>query len=357
MVPRFSPFLHAPGLGLWLALGLLAAAPAAQPTDLPTRGAVGEVSSGLLYEFETRPDSSVLIRSSRGDSLRIEPSALRRISAAYGGDLTGSGAEVRSGVDIDGGDLSLYYARRIPVPVALGVFGLLTLGGIAFAVWALRRIARDDRRKTELQMYRQTLAAARERERLRIAREIHDGPLQALHALRRLLEADGHTAFEQDLLEIVRELRRVVENLRPPALDRYSLADALRSLIRRFERHNPGIEVDATLAADSDAVDAYSDELRLTLYRLTQEALNNIGAHARAHHVEIAFDARADRYALTVGDDGAGFDPERHPDDDRSHFGLLGMRERAEAVDARLTVASRPGHGTRLRLDGTPRPA
>ena len=203
----------------------------------------------------------------------------------------------------------------------------------------------------------ETLAAARERERLRIAREIHDGPLQALHALRRLLEADGHTAFEQDLLEIVRELRRVVENLRPPALDRYSLADALRSLIRRFERHNPGVEVDATLAADSDAVDAYSDELRLTLYRLTQEALNNVGAHARAHHVEIAFDARADRYALTVGDDGAGFDPERHPDDDRGHFGLLGMRERVEAVDARLMVASRPGHGTRLRLDGTPRPA
>ena len=334
-----------------LRLALLCAVGAVAQTAYPSRGAAGDVDGDPFYEFETQPDSSVLIRSNRGDSLRIEPYHLRQIAAAYGGDLTGADADVRGGFDVQDGAVQLYYARRIPVWVALAALGVLGALAVAFAVWALRRIARDARRKAELQAYRETLASARENERLRLAREIHDGPLQALHALR-LRAADPDA--EADLLASIRELRRIIEGLRPPDLDRYSLADAVGALVQRFEAAYPAVEVTAHVRADDGAVERYDEAVRLAIYRLAQEALNNAGEHAGAHCVGLTFDAGPERYRLEVEDDGVGFDPDTPPDGDRSHFGLVGMAERAEAVAADLAVVSKPGHGTRLRLEGVP---
>ena len=334
------------------ALALTPCVSAAQPA-LPQRGAAGDVDGGVLYEFVTQPDSSVLIRSSRGDSLRIEPQHLRRISAAYGGDLDGSNADLRRGYNVEDGSLVVYYARRIPLRTAVLVLGVLGVLAAAFVTWALRRISRDARRKEELQTYRETLAAAREEERLRISREIHDGPLQSLHVLRTravLSEPD----LEADLLSTARELRRVIEGLRPPDLDRYSLTDAVRALVRRFEQANRGVRVKADLVADDPAIDTYDDRLQLTLYRIVQEALHNVAAHAGARSLTLSFEASAERYELRVKDDGAGFDVGAGAPNGRGRFGLVGMAERAEAVGADLSVRSRPGAGTQLTLVGVP---
>jgi signal transduction histidine kinase len=90
------------------------------------------------------------------------------------------------------------------------------------------------------------------------------------------------------------------------------------------------------------------------MYRLAQEALNNVAKHARASHVDIVFERIADQWSLIIEDDGIGFEPSSG-EAERRGFGLVGMRERAALVDAELQIESAPGHGTTVILR-TPAP-
>jgi signal transduction histidine kinase len=199
---------------------------------------------------------------------------------------------------------------------------------------------------------------AAEQERIRLAAELHDGPIQHLSMLayeleraRLRLEAgrvDGGVASvrqtQEKLQHEVGELRRLMVGLRPPVLDEVGLEAALRDQVANFERRTQiACKVEVALAERLDP------ELETVLYRVTQEALNNVEKHARAGQLGVVLFGGREAARLEVRDDGVGFDPAATADLARlGHFGLLGMRERVELAGGTWTVWSRPGAGTVL---------
>jgi signal transduction histidine kinase len=197
---------------------------------------------------------------------------------------------------------------------------------------------------------RQSLMAA-ERERARWARELHDTVLQGMGSRRLLLSSvlkSGdpellRSAVEEGLRDVVRdidELRGLISELRPATLDQLGLAAALEDLGERVG-HGAEVELETELKVDAGRLDP---ELEIAVYRLVQEALNNVAKHAAATRVELWVRSDAERLEVRVTDDGRGFDPtEAH-----GGFGLIGMRERAELVGGELQIESRPGTGTKV---------
>src|SRR6478609_9500835 len=190
---------------------------------------------------------------------------------------------------------------------------------------------------------------ASEVERTRWARELHDETLQQLAGLRVLLsgarrsgEAERmRTAIESALEQIttaIGDLRSLVTELRPAALDELGTKPALESLVARFEGQTD-------ISVDLDVTDTrFTPEVESTVYRLVQEALTNIAKHARAHRVAVEITADDGEIALLVRDDGTGFDPQQQS----SGFGLIGMRERLALVNGTIEIQSSRGAGTEL---------
>jgi signal transduction histidine kinase len=191
-----------------------------------------------------------------------------------------------------------------------------------------------------------------EDERRRWAQELHDGVLQSLAAVRitlaAALQADGeerHAGIEraaeatvEGLEEQITELSRLINDLRPASLERLGLPDALEALAEESANRG-GFEVATEIEI---ATELTSDEER-GVYRLVQEALNNVVKHAGAKRAEVRVRAIDGSVEITVADDGTGFDPAAGPG-----RGLLGMRERAEMLGGTIRIDSRPGDGTRV---------
>jgi len=192
-------------------------------------------------------------------------------------------------------------------------------------------------------------------ERTRIAREIHDGIAQALAfmALKldlaaRLLRKDPDRA-EEELARVrkvlraqIREVRRSIFALRPIDLERYGFVESVRRYAQAFAEQ-AGFRVAVAVEGEP----ALTQASELALFRVLQEALNNVAKHARARRVEVRLVAENPRGArLEVADDGVGFDPRAAPRE--GHFGLAQMRERVQARGGRLAIESAPGRGTRI---------
>ncbi len=197
---------------------------------------------------------------------------------------------------------------------------------------------------------RQNLKAT-ERERARWARELHDSILQGLGSRRVALSsalksgdvARLTNAVEEaigDISRDVEELRALISELRPATLDQLGLAAALEDLVERVE-HGAEIEFDADLEVAAERLDP---ELETVVYRLVQEALNNVAKHSGAGRAQLQVRSAEDRLAVLISDDGKGFDPTGAT----SGFGLAGMRERIELVGGELQIESREGAGTRV---------
>lgn len=210
----------------------------------------------------------------------------------------------------------------------------------------LERIEAERRRAGRLQL------RAQEEERKRVARDLHDEVNQALTAILLRLEALTHIApprLKEELAETkglanqaMGELLQLARQLRPTALDDHGLVPAIEEQLRRFKAQY-GIE--ASLSTEGELADLGNDQ-QLVLYRVTQEALNNIARHASASNVAVQI-ARSDgTVALEVADDGSGF----AVGDERGGLGLDGMAERARMVDGQFEVDAAPGRGTTLRL-------
>jgi signal transduction histidine kinase len=203
----------------------------------------------------------------------------------------------------------------------------------------------------ELYENAQTLAALQERQRL--ARNLHDAVNQSLFSagliaevLPRLWERDpdeGRRSLE-DLRRLTRgaqaDMRLLLAELRPSTLTDAELGDLLRLLGNALSgRTNLPIHVTAAGEGKMPA------DVKVALYRLCQEGLNNIAKHAGASRVNIQLQDDAGEVELRIQDDGRGFDPEQTPP---GHYGLSMMRERATAVGATLSITSQPGHGTEI---------
>jgi two-component system, NarL family, sensor histidine kinase UhpB len=197
-----------------------------------------------------------------------------------------------------------------------------------------------------------TALAAQEAERLRVARELHDEIGQTLTAVTIQAEraADGDPAQASHALrgvadavrESLDEVRRIARELRPEALDDLGLVNALIALCTRIGAQN-GPRVKRELQG---TLPPLSTEVELVLYRIAQESLTNALRHADARSATVSLEADADAVTLSVADDGKGL-PVELP---RDTAGIAGMRERALLVGGRLTIDSRPGEGTEVRL-------
>ena len=140
---------------------------------------------------------------------------------------------------------------------------------------------------------------------------------------------------------MVGELRQIARGLRPPALDDLGLAAALRKLTSDFQARTG---VGASFRVEGEGRPAADAELGL--FRIAQEALNNVGRHAAAERVSVRLRLAAAEARLTIVDDGAGFTVGRAPE---ASLGLAGMRERAALLGGRLDVSSAPGKGATVR--------
>jgi len=208
-------------------------------------------------------------------------------------------------------------------------------------------------REHAAERFAEQMIAAQEAERRRLAGDIHDGITQRLVSLAYHLDAAAD-AVSRDTGDAGRELARAREltdltmdeahaaiaGLRPPVLDDLGLADGLASLARSIA------QVDVQVDVRVDGIDRRLPEhVMIALYRIAQEALQNVVKHARATQAEVELSCDASSARLRVTDDGQGFDVAVRPGGD-SPYGLRSMAERAELIGGRLTVTSRPGIGT-----------
>lgn len=196
----------------------------------------------------------------------------------------------------------------------------------------------------------------REEERVRLAREVHDGPAQVLANSQMLLETCYTLAQQTDhpklvtMLDRMRqatreglaEVRRFIADLRPGVVADRALVDALREYIRGYNN-----AYNAQVLLEAEAFGRMPSEVEIVLYRVVQEALQNAHKYARGARVVVRLARKSGELRLSVRDDGPGFDPrEVLRRAGRSNWGLTSMRERAELIGARLTVSTSPGHGT-----------
>jgi two-component system sensor histidine kinase UhpB len=201
----------------------------------------------------------------------------------------------------------------------------------------------------------QRITSAQESERRRIARELHDETGQALTGLALGLrglasrpeisgEALAHrlSMLEDMATHALDELRHLINDLRPPQLDDMGLAAALRWLVDRAALQEPPQVTLEVLGTPRPL----PSEVETTLFRIAQEGLNNALRHAQAAHIYVTLDYTG--LLLTVRDDGKGFDPAAAltPSRDRTSWGLIGIQERTNLINAAFTLDSAPGNGT-----------
>ncbi|HET8861857.1 MAG TPA: sensor histidine kinase [Solirubrobacterales bacterium] len=192
---------------------------------------------------------------------------------------------------------------------------------------------------------------AQEEERARVARDLHDEVNQSLTGLLLRLEAVREAAppeLEPQLAETralanqaMRELLSLARQLRPTALDDLGLAAAIGGQVEQLR--SPGREAELTTEGDFSDLD---DDVQLVVYRVAQEALTNAARHSDAQRIAVSLRRARRGVELEVGDDGRGFAFEQS----ERGLGIGGMRERALLVGAELTIESRPGDGTTVRL-------
>jgi signal transduction histidine kinase len=269
----------------------------------------------------------------------------------------------------------LQAAMAVPVLVDRNLLGILTLGPkrsgepynqenqelLATLARATGLALENARLHGErLQLLRLQLAqftAIQEEERRRVARELHDGLGPALASLsirlrtaQKLLDRD-RGAVLKEMEEIaeqaqtsVKDIRRLIHDLRPAVLDELGLCPALREYAARF-REEHELELNLILPGEAERL---SPALETALFRIVQEALANAHKHAQARRVDIRLDRDAGKVSLEITDDGRGFDPAA-PRSGR-HIGLASIRERVSQLAGRFTIHSAPGRGTTLTV-------
>ncbi len=217
------------------------------------------------------------------------------------------------------------------------------------------------RYRAGLQSYVAAITHSQEEERKRIARELHDDTIQSLIALGRRLEmmeqslenpieaAKQLYQLEQLLTQTVAEVRQFSRDLRPLLLEDLGLEAAIRQMLREMERRDP---VQTTLAIEGEVPPGgLDDELEVSMYRIAQEALNNIRKHAQAGRVDVTLGYHASSVSLSVRDDGRGFPVSETSDlARRGAFGLMGIRERAHLFGGTFEIGSTPGEGTQVEV-------
>jgi PAS domain S-box-containing protein len=213
----------------------------------------------------------------------------------------------------------------------------------------------------ELRHLSAQLLEAQERERKRVARELHDGLGQTLSAMKFRIEntigeldpeeqAESAAALK-NLVSMaqraVEEVRRISKNLWPSILDDLGLLPTISWFCREFGEMHPHVHIEREMAVEEDSV---PDALKITIYRILQEAMNNVARHSRATELSLSLKEEDGRLHLTIRDNGVGFDTDPTAPQERLDrgLGLASMKERTELSSGRFAVESRPGFGTTI---------
>lgn len=199
---------------------------------------------------------------------------------------------------------------------------------------------------------------AQEEERRRVAREMHDGPAQTMANLvlrtevcEKLLEINP-SAVRQELSELrtavkisLQDVRRIIFDLRPMALDDLGLIPALTRYLENLKERY-GVTIEISYTGERKRLDSI---IEVALYRVIQEAVQNTIKHARAANIRVNVEIDSYRIMAVITDDGIGFDFETCLKEPRpDSYGLLGMKERVEILGGQLTIESQPDKGTEI---------
>jgi signal transduction histidine kinase len=268
---------------------------------------------------------------------------------------------------MQGGELTMPYEQTLFKKDGTRALCMITTNQITAdgSLVAFQNIARDvteERRLYEnLRYYLEQITRAQEEERKRIARELHDSTLQTLIALLHQLEfelnktnlpikdAKALWGFHEQLREVVQEVRRFSRDLRPSILDDLGLQPALEWLTQEL-KNKYAIETRLVVSGEQRRL---SPEAEMLLFRIVQEALNNIAKHAQAINAEVRIEFARGRVLVEINDDGRGFEvPEERGALLRlGKLGLTGLAERAQLLGGSLKITSSPGKGTRVSVE------
>ncbi len=235
---------------------------------------------------------------------------------------------------------------------AVAVFGVALISAGALAL----NLSEHRSAEAKLRALAREVVQSQEDERARLARELHDGVSQALVATKLLIESAQQEPAGAERLQALAlkrlnstlsEVRHLSHALRPALLDTLGLPAALQHLAGEFDAAG-GTHFEATVVGDEVEL---PDAVKTALFRIAQEALNNAARHALALRVHLAlrFEAHGG-LSLLVTDDGQGFDAEAAQAVADRGLGLRSMRERADALGARLSLDTAPGRGSRLAV-------
>jgi PAS domain S-box-containing protein len=226
-----------------------------------------------------------------------------------------------------------------------------------YAICTIENITSQKQMSAELAEVQRRLIDSREAERLHLSQELHDGPLQELQAVNFVLadlEAENIPQepvqhAQESLGEVIRSLRVICGELRPPALAPFGLEKAIRSYLNQTQEQHPELKIVANLQADGQSL---PEHIRLALFRILQHALKNIVRHAHASQVRVDFSFDEQSIDLEIRDNGRGFRvPKRWIELVREgHYGLVGANERVQALGGVFTIESRPGNGAVLKV-------
>lgn len=215
----------------------------------------------------------------------------------------------------------------------------------------------------EVAMHRRQFAPkiiqTQEEERRRIAREIHDGPAQSManivlraEVCEKILEID-RDGLKQELAELkeavkksLQDVRRIIFDLRPMGLDDLGITPAVNRYLETFRERYPALEVESEFTGQQQR---FESVVEVALYRIIQEALQNVVKHARATHVKVLLGNDGKRFSVRIIDDGHGFDVHKFMEaPKKDNYGLIGMKERMEILGGQLHINSQKGKGTEI---------
>jgi len=227
-----------------------------------------------------------------------------------------------------------------------------------FVIGMVENIHANKQIEAELVELQQRLMQGREMKRLRIAQDLHDGPLQEIIGVSYQIQALQESPSEADreqlhsiqeaLQQLTKSVRSICGELRPPTLVPFGLEKAILSHAEEFQASHAEPKLELSLAHDGQAL---SEQVRIVLFRIYQETLNNVVRHAQAATVWVRFILNEEHATLEIQDDGAGFElPNRWITFARQgHLGLVGAMERARDIGGSLEITSAPGAGTLVR--------
>ena len=243
------------------------------------------------------------------------------------------------------------------------IFTVIKKGGDdqspAFIVGIVENVTEQKRIEAEMAELNSRLQSSMELERLRLAQELHDSPMQSLYSaiyrieeLRNAADPELKEALaevKQHIQGVLQDLRATAKELRPPTIFNFGLENAIRSHASDIAEKHPNLGIHLSLAHDRQML---PEKVRLALFRIFQQSLANVIRHAKATEVHVRFSFDAEEAHLEITDNGKGFDVPANWIEfvRRGHYGLAGAAERANALGGAFKVRSKPGNSTTIQV-------